>query len=217
MRRRLWNAVAEIELNESMKRGLPSLADRVDSDVDPPGHLENRYYSLSEVDDGKQTDNTPSKVPSFAMQAHILRKLRYKVSALMNSSRKRRAFTVERLNILHQDIFAVLTDLGCPKPQELNLHDMKATSLRCSITKIQLYELLTLVHFPFAFGQDHTASVRYHSRSVCSNAAIHTIESFQHLCDNGYSSLFLARDALLRATLVLCLLNTSLPRDGKQV
>ncbi|KAL8698992.1 MAG: hypothetical protein Q9201_006258 [Fulgogasparrea decipioides] len=208
MRRRLWSTISELDLAESMERGVPSLVSNLYSDIEPPANIREEDFDEATVSDPLAQQERIMTQSSFARYAHYLRPLQHSISSLANNPERHRELSTTELNTYHEQIFNRFFDLQS-WPTSLNSPNYSdANFLGCVNLQLQLHKLLIMLHLPSAIGKTPNATTS-HSRLVCSNSSKSVIGIYMRLAEQGFSQMCLPRTDLMRATLCLCLIEST--------
>ncbi|KIY00867.1 uncharacterized protein Z520_03533 [Fonsecaea multimorphosa CBS 102226] len=194
MRRRLWFTILELDVQNSLDRGMGASIGPFDWDTLPPLNLHDEDF-----------DETTEKMPSaramteftrtsFLCLAHQHLPLRLEIISRINSIRM--GLESDTALELDQKIRQTLDNL--PK-----WSDHAATAIAEALSELQLYEILLLMHQPFATQVDAPAR-HFYSRAARRNAALSTMRVFIGLRPSSRSSYLNLRDDLFRACLATC-------------
>ena len=214
MRRRLWATVAELEIAESIERGVPSLVANLHSDIEPPGDFRDEDFDETSTDEPVFQPGESLTLSSVLRYAHTFRALRHSINNLVNNPEKHKALSSTDLNSYHEQIFGRFFDVrslrkGVSSPYYSDMNFLGSTYL-----ELQLHELLIMLHLPFALGK-YSGTTSSHSRFICSGAAKNVISIYAQLSDQGFSQMCLPRTNIVRATLCLCVAESTAIGYGK--
>ena len=215
MRRRLWATIAELDLTESVERGVPSLIAHLHSDIEPPGNFREDDFDESTIEEPAAQSDDSFTMSSFARYAHRLRPLHHTINDLINQPEKHRTLGATELNAYHEQIFNKFVDLRSWPSGTSSTYFGDPNVLGAACLRIHLHKLLIMLHLPFAMGKHPTVTLN-HSRFVCRGSAQSIINIYSRLSEQGFSQLCLTRNDLMRATLCLCLIESQAIEDGKK-
>ena len=193
MRRQLWSTISELELQAAMDRGMPSsLPDLIidcgsvsncdDEEIDP--HMGSRPESHA------ITHYTTS---SFQYIADSTRVFRQRVASLINGTASNLSY--EEMLTYDRLVMQRLTEIPC--------WDRADSLASKSLIQLQLYEILILLHRPYAGCEAQTPRFNY-SKTVHLAAAKAIIDIHQTLLVAGNPLLGLMRQDILAACLSIC-------------
>ena len=194
MRRRLWFTVLELDLQNSLDRGMGASIGPFGWDTLPP-------LNLHDEDFDETTEKLPSARPiteftrtSFLCLAQQHLSLRLEIMSRINSIR----FCLENDTAIELDqrIRQILDTF----PQ---WSDNAAKAMAKDLSELLLYEFLLLIHQPFATQADAQAK-HFYSRIARRNAALSTMKIFSDLRPSSGKTLCNFRDDLYRACLATC-------------
>lgn len=214
MRRRLWATIAELNLTESVERGVPSLIAHLHSDIEPPSNLREDDFDESTTEEPAVQDEDVLTMSTFARYAHTLRPLHHTINELVNQPEKHKSLCATELNLYHEQIFNKFIDLRSWPHGVFSTTLGEVNVLGTAYLHIQLHKLLIMLHLPFAMGKPSTMTSS-HSRFVCRGSAKGIINIYSRLSEQGFSQLCLTRNDLMRATLCLCQVESTADENGK--
>ena len=215
MRRRLWSTIAELDLTESVERGVPSLIAHLHSDIEPPGNYREDDFDESTTAEPVVQNEDSLTISSFARYAHSLRPLHYTINELVNKPEKHKSLSATELNSYHEQIFNRFFDLKSWPNRTSSTYFGDTNVLGTACLQLQLHKLLIMLHLPFAMGK-FSSMTSSHSRFVCQGSAKSIINIYRRLSEQGFSQLCLTRNDLMRATLCLCLVESMAVETGKK-
>ena len=216
MRRRLWATIAELDLTESVERGVPSLIAHLQSDIEPPGNFREDDFDESTTEEPVTQDEGTLTMSSFARYAYSLRPLHHTINELINKPEKHKSLSSTELNTYHEQIFNRFSDLKSWPNGNSATYFGDANILGTACLHLQLHKLLIMLHLPFAMGKFPSMTLS-HSRFVCRGSAKSIINIYGRLSEQGFSQLCLMRNDLMRATLCLCLVESMAVESGKDL
>lgn len=207
MRRRLWSTISELELTESIERGVPSLVSTLYTDIEAPKNVhevdftETMSYEPEDRPDDVYTEST------LARYSHSIRMLRHSINNIVNNPEVHRSLSLEKLNLLHGSIIAKFGEL-VSWPTARDALDYSGNAFWCkACAEVRLHEALIMLHLPLALASI-TSSTQSHSRFVCSVASKNILGIYKDLGENGFSQICLPRTPIMRASLCLCLVES---------
>ncbi|KAB8349836.1 hypothetical protein FH972_023849 [Carpinus fangiana] len=213
MRRRLWASVAELEIAESIERGVPSLVSNLYSDIEAPGNFRDEDFDETTfVEPSPQMDEIFTE-SSLVRYAHTIRSIRHEVNNIVNNPEIHKGLSQTDLGSLHDRIVSKFRAL-VSWPALPSSSSYTELALLCkAYLELQMYELLIMLHLPFSVDSSMDARSG-HSRFVCNSSARNIIGIYSKLSQHGFSQMCLKRTQIVRATLCLCLAeSTSFPQD----
>jgi hypothetical protein len=194
MRRRLWFTILELDLQNSLDRGMGASIGPFDWDALPP-------LNLHDEDFDENTEKMPPARPiteftrtSFLCLAQQHLPLRLEIMSTINSIRG--SLEQETAIELDQRIRQILDTIP-----EWNESAAKAMSK--DLSELLLYEFLLLIHQPFVTQADAQAT-HFYSRAARRNAALSTMKIFTDLRPSSGKTMCNLRDDLFRACLATC-------------
>ncbi|KAH0837214.1 hypothetical protein FOPE_04569 [Fonsecaea pedrosoi] len=194
MRRRLWFTILELDIQNSLDRGMGASIGPLDWDTLPP-------LNLHDEDFDETTEKMPPARPmteftrtSFLCLAHQHLPLRLEIISRVNSVRT--CLESDTVIELDQRIRQTLDNL--PK-----WPDHAASAMAEALSELLLYEMLLLMHQPFAVQLD-AAARHFYSRAARRNAALSTMRIFTGLPPSRRRTYLNLRDDLFRACLATC-------------
>ena len=194
MRRRLWFTVLELDLQNSVDRGMGASIGPFDWDTLPP-------LNLHDEDFDEDTDTMPPARPiaeftrtSFLCLAQQHLPLRLDILSRINSIRV--CLDSDTAIELDQKIRQILDKFP-------NWSDTTAKAMSKDLSELMLYGFLLLIHQPFATQADAQAK-NFLSRTARRNAALSTMKIFVDLRPSSGKTLCNFRDDLYRACLATC-------------
>ena len=214
MRRRLWATIVEIDLTESVERGVPSLTAHLHSDVEPPGNFREDDFDESTTEEPAAQNDDAFTMSSFVRYGHRLRPLHHTIIDLVNQPEKHKALGATELNSYHEQIFNKFIDLRSWPSGSSKTYFGDPNVLGAACLQLYLHKLLIMLHLPFAMGKYPTMTLS-HSLFICRGSAKSIINIYSRLSEQGFSQLCLTRNDLMRATLCLCLVESLGVEDGK--
>lgn len=194
MRRRLWCTVLELEVQASLDRGMGPSLGPFDWDSLPP-------LNLHDEDFDESTEKMPPARPmreftrtSFLCIAHQHLPLRMEILSRINGLR----VTVESDTAieLDQKIRQILDSIPTWSNDE-------AKSVSQGLSELLLYDLLVLIHQPFAIRADAQAQ-HFYSRVARRHAALSILKTFSDMRLSRALTFTHLRSDLFRASLALC-------------
>lgn len=195
MRRRLWFTILELDLQNSLDRGMGASIGPFHWDTLPP-------LNLHDEDFDEDTDKMPPARPiteftrtSFLCLAQQHLPLRMDVISRINSIRVcLESDTVIELDQKFRHMLDTLPKWNDSGP---------AKALSKGLSQLILYEFLLLIHQPFAVQVDAQAK-NFYSRAARRSAALSTMKVFTELRPSSGRTLCNFRDDLYRACLATC-------------
>lgn len=210
LRRKIWCAVAELDIGACIERGVPSMVSHLFADIGQPRAYNDDDYTTGtqseppERPDGQLTDG------SFARVAHSVRPLRYDINDFVNNPQKHRSLDQLQLVALRLRISEALDGMpnwSAPAPDAAGRDQ---GLIYRAVLQLYLHELLLLLHLPFALPRDTSVSPAVDTdfqRFICVRSASTTIKIYELVAHQGFSLMALGKTKLLRAGLCLCLLD----------
>jgi hypothetical protein len=194
MRRRLWLTILEIDLQNSLDRGMMASIGPHDFDTLPP-------LNLHDEDFDESTEKMPPARPiteftrtSFLCFSQQHLSLRLELISRINSIRV--SLESSTAIELDQKLRQILDTLP-------TWSDSAAQAMAKNLSQLLLYEFILLIHQPFA-TQPKAPTKHFYSRSARRNAALATMKIFTDLRPNSGQTLCNIRNDLYRACLATC-------------
>lgn len=213
IRRRIWWCVTEVELAEAIDRGVPSLVENLDADIEAPSNiLDTQLDRNSAVLPSSHPDENFTEC-SLARFSRRVQPLRYMINTLANSPTTHVKIALSDLQQLHAELVQHLEEVAICATFYSGDRDSSAIFLCRSILELNLHEALLLLHLPFAFGT-RSHSHHQHSRFICQGSSCTTIDIMSRIHSRGLSQLCVSRTYLQRASLVLCRLDATAPLNS---
>jgi hypothetical protein len=201
MRRRLWATIAELELQTSIDRGMPSASAGISCDCAPVLNINDEDFN-----EGSQKSPTPKPcgVYTAASFLHISQKslsLRVSLNSLLNELSSHAPF--EEILGYDEKVMQKLRDIPSGPDSQGIQGASKFPDLLHSLLDIQLRQFLILLHSPFA--RQAESNSRYSlSKMVCFSAASSILDQHSKLAASGNYALLLFRSDVFRAALSIC-------------
>ncbi|ETI22765.1 hypothetical protein G647_06841 [Cladophialophora carrionii CBS 160.54] len=194
MRRRLWFTILELDLQNSLDRGMGASIGPFDWDTLPP-------LNLHDEDFDENTEKMPPARPiteftrtSFLCLAQQHIPLRLEIISTINSIRV--SLEKDTAVELDQRIRQILDTLP-------EWNESAANPISKDLSELLLYEFLLLIHQPFATQAD-TQAKHFYSRVARRNAALVTMKIFTDMRPSSGMIMCNLRDGLFRACLTTC-------------
>ncbi|KAF2126179.1 hypothetical protein P153DRAFT_433970 [Dothidotthia symphoricarpi CBS 119687] len=209
IRRKVWSAVAELDIAACIERGVPSMVSNLLADIgQPKGYNDCDYFSNTEFEppdqpDCQLTDN------SFAKIAHSIRPLRYEINDFVNNPQKHRSLNQSHLVALRVQISKAMDGIPSWSDPAPDVAGRNRGLVYRAVLELYLHELLLLLHLPFALTTDGAVSSAIDTdfqRFICVRSASTIIKIHELVAHEGFSPIALGNANLLRAGLCLCLL-----------
>lgn len=217
LRRKVWSAVAELDIAACIERGVPSMVSNLFTDIgQPKGYNDGDYNSSTELEppdqpDGQLTDS------SFAKIVHSIRPLRYDINDFVNNPQKHRPLDQRQLVALRMRISEALDGLPNWSDPAPDVAGRNQGLVYRAVLELYLHELLLLLHLPFAITKDTAMSPVADTdfpRFICVRSASIIIKIYELVAEQGFSPIALGKANLLRAGLCLCLLEGNVLNYG---
>ncbi|EXJ91218.1 hypothetical protein A1O1_04328 [Capronia coronata CBS 617.96] len=194
MRRRLWFTILELEVQASLDRGMGASLGPFDWDCLAP-------LNIHDEDFDQNTEKMPDPRPvttftrtSFLCLAQQHLPLRLEILSKINSIRA--PLDTDSVIELDQRLRQILDALP-------RWTDPAAKAMSCDLSELLLYELLLLIHQPFA-AQAKGQTRHFYSRVACRGAALTTLKKYKDMRPTSTLTFSGLRSDLLRASLALC-------------
>jgi hypothetical protein len=197
IRRRLWAAMVELELQASIDRGMPSALAAIHMDCKAP-------FNINDEDLMESGKTLPQPKPcqeytltSFLNLSYRSLRLRTSFNTLVNAS---------SMHLSYEDVLRYDEEISeqlatIPKWKSTNVSSESHTFSRL-LLDIQLRQFLILLHSPFV-GPAESNSRASFSRAACINAAITILEHHYQLRSAGTHLLYLLRNDVYRASMAI--------------
>ncbi|EXJ54970.1 uncharacterized protein A1O5_12881 [Cladophialophora psammophila CBS 110553] len=194
MRRRLWFTILELDIQNSIDRGMAASVGPFDWDTLPPLNLHDEDFDESSEKMPAARPMTEFTRTSFLCLAHQHLPLRLEILSRINSIRV--CLESDAAIELDQKIRQTLDSL--PK-----WSNHAANAISEPLSELLLYEILLLIHQPFATQPDAQAR-HFYSRAARRNAALSTMRIFTELRPGSRKTYLNLRHDLFRACLAAC-------------
>lgn len=200
IRRRLWATMAELELQASVERGMPSALAAIRMDCAPPVDIDDE--DLRPECDSTQIQESPSHNTSTSFLRLCRHSLDLRVS--LNSRMNDLTSDLPYEDILRYEdmIMSELRKLPSPTESNEDTTDRKLSQMARVVLDLQLRQFLVLLHAPFARKTEINSRYAV-SRMVCFNAAASLIDQHWRLVQSGNPMLLLLRHDYFRGALSL--------------
>ncbi|BAE65641.1 unnamed protein product [Aspergillus oryzae RIB40] len=200
IRRRLWATMAELELQASVERGMPSALAAIRMDCAPPVDIDDE--DLRPECDSTQIQESPSHNTSTSFLHLCRHSLDLRVS--LNSRMNDLTSDLPYEDILRYEdmIMSELRKLPSPTESNEDTTDRKLSQMARVVLDLQLRQFLVLLHAPFARKTEINSRYAV-SRMVCFNAAASLIDQHWRLVQSGNPMLLLLRHDYFRGALSL--------------
>ncbi|KAB8246253.1 hypothetical protein BDV35DRAFT_405236 [Aspergillus flavus] len=200
IRRRLWATMAELELQASVERGMPSALAAIRMDCAPPVDIDDE--DLRPDCDSTQIQESPSHNTSTSFLRLCRHSLDLRVS--LNSRMNDLTSDLPYEDILRYEdmIMSELRKLPSPTESNEDTTDRKLSQMARVVLDLQLRQFLALLHAPFARKTEINSRYAV-SRMVCFNAAASLIDQHWRLVQSGNPMLLLLRHDYFRGALSL--------------
>ena len=194
MRRRLWYTIVELDLQNSVDRGMTCSVGSQDWDTLPPLNLHDEDF-----------DESTEKLPPARS---LMEFTRTSFLCLAQQHLPLRLETLSRLNSLRPGIEADTTiELDQRFRQILDnvpaWSDTAAVAMSGELSRLLLYQFVLLIHQPFAAYASAQAQYFY-SRAARRSAALASMKIVTELRSSSGQTLCSLRDDLFRACLATC-------------
>ncbi|KAF2623205.1 hypothetical protein BU25DRAFT_424982 [Macroventuria anomochaeta] len=209
LRRKIWSAIAELDIAVCIERGVPSMASNLFADIqEPKGYNDCDYHSNTEFEPPDHSDSQLTD-SSFAKIAHSIRTLRYNIIDFVNNPQKHRSLDQPQLVELRVQISEALDRIPKWPISAPDVAGRNQGLIYRAVSELYLHELLLLLHLPFALTKDTAVSSAMDTdfqRFICVRSASTIIKIHELVAHEGFSPIALGNGHLLRAGLCLCLL-----------
>lgn len=217
LRRKVWATVAELDIAACIERGVPSMVSNLFADIgQPKSYNDSDYCSNTKFEPPDQPDSQLTN-SSFSKIAHSIRPLRYNVNDFINNPQNHKSLDQPRLVELRVQISEALDGMPNWSDPALDVAGNKQGLIYRAVLEMYLYELLLLLHLPFALTKDKSISLavdKDFQRFVCVRSASTIIKIQELVAREGFSPIALGKETLLRAGLCLCLLDGGIMNYG---
>ena len=198
MRRRLWSVLTELELQNSLVRGMPTLLAGFKSDCAAPRNIHDEDFDESSQQLPASRPRSELTAASFLHVAGQSLSLRTALISMINNP----GTSLKYQEILQYDeqIRQLLRSIS---PLDTRKDICSTSSLPFAALNIQLQQLLIVLHSPFA-RQAGTHPQCGYSKLVCFKAATGILEQHSRLTAMGDFTLGLRGHDIYLAGLCLC-------------
>lgn len=202
MRRRLWATMAELELEASVMRGMPTALAGLRTDGGSPRNINDHDFDDTSVrmPNPKPSDEYTST--SFLCFAEKSLSLRIALVSEVNSSNQQLPY--EDVLIYEEKIMQQLHVI--PRWSEKTA-TIPSSALMEALLDIQLRQFLIILHSPYArsTGSNGKYNSQYsYSRTVCFDAASSIIQQHFQFTEAGNHMLSVLRNDVYRAAMCIC-------------
>lgn len=206
LRRKVWNAVVELDLAACSERGVPSMVASLFVDIGPSKGYNDVDYTAGS--DFEPMDQPKEKFTdgSFAKMAYAIRPIRYQIIDLVNNLQKHGTLSKSLLAALRGQISEALNGLPDWTDTKAELKRRNQGLVCRALLELQLHDLFLLLHLPFALAKDSFAMDMDFERFVCVRSASTIVRIYEEVVRTGFSPIALGTASILRAGLCLCLL-----------
>lgn len=208
LRRKVWTAIAELDIAACIERGVPSMVSNLFTDIGKPrGYNDVDYNTNSKIEPPDRPDSQLTD-SSFAKIAHMIRPLRYEINEFVNNPQKHKSLDPHRLAALRMQISEALDSLPSWSDPVTDATQPNRGLVYRAVLELHLHELLLLLHLPFALEKDASLSPVVDmdfKRFICVRSACTIIKIHELVEQEGFSPIALGKASLLRAGLCLCL------------
>ncbi|KAF2484524.1 hypothetical protein BDY17DRAFT_323369 [Neohortaea acidophila] len=194
MRRRIWLAAADFELESSFARGMLATPWPQQSDYVPPSNIVDEDFDDSSVTLPTRRSRSEFTAASFLTTANETFMLRYTLNAVLNNVREQ--ITFDEVKRYTEEIETHLQSV--PKWSEAE------SQLPQALLGITLRNYLLVLH-DRQIRQSDSVVERSFSRMVLINAAKKIMDDHVSLLDKGYTTLLFLRHDQMRAAFSACL------------
>lgn len=200
MKRRIWNVVRELDLQNSFESGLPTLLHNIDSDVAPPANLDDEGFS--EATEELPTSNPLSEYTSTSYQVHSSRSwsLRLEISQRLYSTRLSGALSYDEVMRYTHETTQAIEAIPSWDTGEENEQEFKLSPLARAYLIFQLKECILALHRPYLQKKEGRFWL---SETVCYHTSRDILLLNIKLAQLGLQSLTVLRTDLMLASLSL--------------
>ncbi|KAI9043913.1 fungal specific transcription factor domain-containing protein [Aspergillus affinis] len=156
LRRKVWSAVSDLDIAACIERGVQSMASHLFTNIgQPKGYNHDDYSSGTELEppDRPEDQLTDS---SFAMIAHRIRPLRYKINEFVNTLQNHNPVDQCQIRHLRGQIFEEIDSIPNWADHTPEVSRRKQGPIYRSVLDLYLHELLILLHLPFVIPKGTT-------------------------------------------------------------
>lgn len=212
MKRRIWNVIRELDLQNAFESGLPTLLHNIDSDVAPPANLDDEDFS--ETSEELPTSKPLSEYTSTSYQTHSSRSwsLRLEISQRLFSTRFSKALSYDDvLRYTHEISQEIEAIPSWDTENATEKSGPKLLLLARAYLLFQLKECILALHRPYL----QTKEGRFWlSETVCYHTSRDILLLNSELAQQGLQSLTMLRGDLLLASLNLVRITMLQPKGA---
>ncbi|XXH04813.1 peptide transporter ptr2 [Hypoxylon texense] len=201
MKRRVWNVIRELDLQNAFESGLPTLLHNIDSDVASPANLDDDDFS--ETSEELPTPKSLSEYTYTSYQSHSSRSwsLRLEISQRLFSTRFSKALTYDDvLRYTHEITQAIEAIPSWDVENENEQNGPRLPLLARAYLLFQLKECILALHRPYLQKEEGRFWL---SETICYHTSRDILLLNRELAQNGLQSLTVLRADLLLASLSL--------------
>ncbi|KAI1450714.1 hypothetical protein F5Y02DRAFT_424239 [Annulohypoxylon stygium] len=215
MKRRIWAALRELDLQNSYEYGLPSLLHNIDPDVAPPTNVNDDDFDETSKEIPKPRPLSEYTLTSY--QAHSARSwsLRLEISRRLFSTGLSKELTYDDVLRYTQEITQAIESIpSWDEKDSTGTCDPGIPTLTRAYLTFQLKSAILALHRPYIQKNDK----RYWlSETVCYHTSRDILLLNTKLADAGLQSLVMLREDLILASLNLVRVAMLQPRDVTNV
>ncbi|KAF1823284.1 uncharacterized protein K489DRAFT_369661 [Dissoconium aciculare CBS 342.82] len=213
LRRRMWAAVADLDIAQCIGRGVPSVAADLFTDAREMPKLSQDCANGSQ---SRRQSNLTDTDGLLTQLSTSIRLLRYEIVGLVNDPDKHGSLHKTRLAAFRQRIHDALLSVTAFTNTGGEASKAKSTTITRATLSLCLHELLILLHWPFALVNDKNASLdREYFAFVCIRSSSAIVKIYEQMSECGLSQMALPASTLLRAGFCLSLIQTEGTDNGR--
>ncbi|KAI0121758.1 hypothetical protein BJ170DRAFT_587879 [Xylariales sp. AK1849] len=211
MKRRIWAVIRELDLQNALTYGLPTLLYSVDADVAPPANLEDGDFD--ETSKELPTPKPPTTYTSTSYQTHSSRSwaLRLEVCRHLNA-RSAKALCYDDVLRYTQDLTQAIDALPSWETEgAAEANSPRLSTLTTAFLQFQLQECIIALHRPYLRKSNRRFSL---SETVCYHTSRDVLLLNNKLAGLGLRTLTVLRDDVFLASLNLAHVTMLQPRGS---
>ncbi|KAI1768745.1 hypothetical protein GGR53DRAFT_517672 [Hypoxylon sp. FL1150] len=200
MKRRIWNMIRELDLQNSFESCLPTLLHNIDSNVVPPANLDDEGFD--EATKGLPASKPLNEYTFTSYQVHSSRSwsLRLEISQRLFSTRFSDALGYDEVMRYTHEITQAIEAIPSWDVRETNDQEHKLSPLARAYLLFQLKECVLALHRPYLQKKEGRFWL---SETVCYHTARDILLLHTKLVQLGLQSLTVLRSDLMLASLSL--------------
>ncbi|KAI1144005.1 hypothetical protein F5Y05DRAFT_14349 [Hypoxylon sp. FL0543] len=214
MKRRIWAVLRELDLQNSFECGLPTFLHNIDSDVAPPGNLDDDDFSQSskKIPAPKPTDHYT--FTSYQVQSSRSWSLRLEISQSLFSGKSSKALCYDDVLRYTHEVTQAIDAIPSWETDARDQNRLNLPTLAHAFLLLQLKTCILALHRPYLHRKD---GKYWLSETVCYHISRDILLLNSKLASSGCQSLTFIREDLLLASLSLVRITMLQPKDSSSL